>query len=53
MAKQKGFRVSNPECDLGQGICKTEKINNLLKVIQLDMAELGAGLCDNKCLFFS
>lgn len=35
------FGIRNPKCDLGQGFCKTEKINNLPKVIQLDMTELG------------
>lgn len=41
VARLKSFRVRNPKCDLGQGFCKTEKINNLPKVIQLDMTELG------------
>lgn len=50
MVKQKGFGVSNPECDLGQGIRKTEKINNLPHVMQQDMAEPGTGLYDSRRL---
>ena len=39
VARLKSFRVRNPKCDLGQGFCKTEKINNLPKVIQLRRRE--------------
>ena len=53
VAGLKGFRVRNPKCDLGQGFCKTEKIDNLSKVIQLDMTELGTGLGQSRSLCFS
>lgn len=49
----KGFRIRNPKCDLGKGFCKTEKINNLPKVVELDMTELGIGLGHSRRLCFS
>lgn len=44
VARLQGFRVRSSKYDLGQGTCKREKVNNLPRVIQLDMTELGIGL---------